>query len=178
LLEPGVRSGTFPTVVVPISSLVGDHLHAEGVGDMAEDLTSFEMTLLHFRRTFVEKMFALHDRVKRLEEDGTPLARNARHYPDIYVLAGHDEVLAMLSSAEYREIREDCHAKNLEFFPGQHQLGPELSFAGSPALFPSGPIVDQLTQDYGAQCSLLFPGGEYPAFEDVLGRFESHRDLL
>jgi Nucleotidyl transferase AbiEii toxin, Type IV TA system len=177
LLEPGVRSGTFPTVVAPISSLVGEHLVAEGASGLAEDLASFEMTLLHFRRTFVEKLFALHDRVRRFEQDGTPLAREARHYPDVYVLAGNAEVLAMLRSDEYMTIRDDCHAKSAEFFPGQ-QAPSERSFANSPALFPTAAVLDELARDYEAQCDLLFGGQDYPPFDSVLGRFESLRDLL
>ena len=34
-------------------------------GDKATDLRGFEMLLLHFRRTFVEKLFALHGKVVR-----------------------------------------------------------------------------------------------------------------
>ena len=44
---------------------------------MADDLMGFDMTLLHFRRTFVEKMFALHGKVMRLLEDGHALERDA-----------------------------------------------------------------------------------------------------
>lgn len=49
-LEPGIQSGTFPTEVVPITSMIGRYLLEQGRADMADDLMGFDMTLLHFRR--------------------------------------------------------------------------------------------------------------------------------
>ncbi len=177
-LEPGVQSGTFPTEVVPITSLVAQYLQEQKMGDIAEDLTGFDMTLLHFRRTFVEKMFALHGKVVRLQEEGHPLDRDARHYPDLYVLAGEDDVQAMLASSEYEEIRRDYDEKSREFFPRGYRPPPDLSFASSPALFPDAALRDQLAIDYEAQCRLLFSEGAYPRFDEVLARFEEIRNLL
>jgi len=177
-LEPGVQSGTFPTAVVPITSLVAQYLKEEGISDIAEDLTGFEMTLLHFRRTFVEKMFALHGKVARLQTEGHPLDRDARHYPDLYVLCGEHEVRTMLASPEYDEIRRDYDEKSREFFPKSYRPPDDLSFADSAALFPDDRLRDDLATEYETQCQLLFSGGEYPAFDDVLARFEAIRNLL
>jgi nucleotidyltransferase AbiEii toxin of type IV toxin-antitoxin system len=116
LLEPGVRSGSFPTETVPIVSMVGEYLLEQGRAEAAEDLGGFEMPLLHFRRTFVEKLFALHDKLTRFQAGGPRLDRDARHYSDLYVLASEREVRAMLASPEYLEIRRDCDAKSREFF--------------------------------------------------------------
>lgn len=136
------------------------------------------MTLLHYRRTFVEKLFALHGKVVRLLEEGHPLARDARHYPDLHVLAGDHEVRAMLASAEYDEIRRDYDEKSRKFFAKIYRPPPELSFATSPALFPEAALRAQLADDYERQCQLLFSGGDYPAFDEVLARFEEIRELL
>ncbi len=70
--EPGVQSGTFPSEIVPITSLVAQFLLERGQADMAEDLGGFEMPLLHYRRTFVEKLFALHGKVVRLLRGRSP----------------------------------------------------------------------------------------------------------
>ena len=43
-------------------------------------------------------MFALHGEVLRLLEENHPLERDARHYPDLFVLAGRDEFRSMLAS--------------------------------------------------------------------------------
>jgi hypothetical protein len=177
-LEPGVQSGTFPSEVVPITSLVAQFLQEQGASEMADDLEGFDMTLLHYRRTFVEKMFALHGKVVRLQQDGVALGRDARHYPDLWVLAGQHQVRTMLASPEYAEIREDYDAKSREFFPKSYRPPEGLSFATSPALFPDGPLRDQLAAEYRTQCDLLFSGSDYPPFEDVLARFEELRALL
>jgi Nucleotidyl transferase AbiEii toxin, Type IV TA system len=176
-LEPGVQSGTFPTELVPITSLVAQFLQEQGSGDLAEDLTGFDMTLLHFRRTFVEKMFALHGKVVRLEREGHPLGRDARHYPDLFVLAGAHEVRAMLASQEYAEIRKDYDEKSREFFAKSYRPPEELSFASSAALFPGSDLRAQLAAEYETQCDLLFSGA-YPPFDEVLARFEEVRNLL
>jgi predicted nucleotidyltransferase component of viral defense system len=177
-LEPGVQSGTFPAEVVPITSLVAQYLQEQGSSDIAKDLTGFDMTLLHYRRTFVEKMFALHGKVVRLQQEDHPLGRDARHYPDLYVLAGEHEVRAMLGSPEYEEIRKDYDAKSREFFPKSYRPPDDLSFAASTALFPDDGLREQLGREYETQCELLFSGSDYPPFEDVLARFEEIRNLL
>jgi len=71
-LEPGIQSGTFPSEVVPITSLVGQFLQEEGAGELADDLVGFDMTLLHFRRTFVEKMFAISRKSRAPRSRGGP----------------------------------------------------------------------------------------------------------
>jgi len=43
-----------------ISSLASDFLREDGAEDLADDLGPFQMTLLHFRRTFVEKLSTIH----------------------------------------------------------------------------------------------------------------------
>ena len=177
-LEPGVQSGTFPTEVVPITSLVAQFLQEQGSDDMADDLQGFDMTLLHYRRTFVEKMFALHGKVIRLTQDDVALGRDARHYPDLWALAAQHEVRTMLATPEYTEIRQDYDAKSREFFPKSYRPPDDLSFSSSPALFPDGPLRDQLATEYRQQCELLFSHGDYPPFQDVLARFEELRHLL
>jgi hypothetical protein len=179
-LEPGIGSGTFPTEAVPITSLVGQYLSEAGAEEFAqvEDLGGFEMTLLHYRRTFVEKLFALHGKVVRLQEGGPPLGRDARHYSDLYVLAGEREVRAMLASPEYEEIRRDYDEKSREFFPRSFLPPPDLSFGKSPALFPPEELREQLGQEYEEQCQLLFSTKNYPEFGSVLARFEEIRELL
>ena len=179
-LEPGIQSGSFPTETVPITSLVAQHLAEQGAADFAaaEDLAGFEMALLHFRRTFVEKMFALHGKVIRLQEEGQALERDARHYSDLYVLADQHEVRAMLASPEYEEIRRDYDAKSKAFYPDSYCPPAELSFANSPALYPAEALRPQLAADYEEQCQLLFPDENYPSFDEVLDRFAEVRALL
>lgn len=178
-LEPGVQSGEQPTDTVAISAFVGDLLHAhDAAGDLGvEGLDPFAMTLLHFRRTFVEKLFAIHGKIERLKQDGHPLGRDARHYADIHVLAGRPEVLAMLRSDEYAAIRSDYDAKSREFFPQGYRPPDGLRFAASDALFPSDELRAQIEPDYELECRRLF-FRPHPPFDAVLERLQSIRDLL
>ena len=176
-LEPGIQSGTFPSEVVPITSLVGQFLQEEGAGELADDLVGFDMTLLHFRRTVVEKMFAIHGKVVRLVQEAVPLGRDARHYADLYVLAETHKVRTMLASPEYTEIRHDYDAKSREFFASIYRPPEGLSFAASPALFPDTDLRKQIASEYESQCRLLF-ARSYPSFAEVCERFEGIRNLL
>ena len=179
-LEPGVQSGRQPTADVAISSLVSDLLRARGaIEDLGptEGLDPFLMTLLHFRRTFVEKLFAIHGKVERLKADGHPLGRDARHYADIYVLAGRDEVLDMLRSDEYAEICRDYDANSRAFFPKSYRPPESLRFNNSDALFAPEHVRELIELDYERECARLF-FRPHPPFGDVLGRIEEICELL
>ena len=90
-----------PTETVDLISFIGQFLTDSGTTLGAEDEDGFPFRLLHFRRTFVEKMFAIHSKVELLKHDGQPLGSYARHYYDLYQLSQQSAVLAMLHSAEY-----------------------------------------------------------------------------
>lgn len=81
LLEPGIQSGRQPTEDVQISSIVGDFLRRRGDGDLADDLEPFQMTLLHFRRTFVEKLFTVHGKICVLVSACRPAGRRGSPRP-------------------------------------------------------------------------------------------------
>jgi hypothetical protein len=176
-VEPGVQSGDHPVQQRELSSLVADFVIAQGLGEIAEDLSGFEMTLLHFRRTFVEKLFTIHSKVMRLIEDGTPIARDARHYADLHALAGRPEVVHMLGDEEYGAICRDYDQLSAKWFPRSHRPPSKLRFNKSQALFPTGPLRKTLAADYNEQCELLFPAAFAP-FDDVLDRFEQLRERL
>ena len=177
-IEIGIQSGDFPVEMVNISSLVGDLLIARGQGGEAEDLEPFEMALLHYRRTFVEKLFALHSKIQRLLIDGVPLQRDARHYADLYVLAGTAEVAGMLASKEYDIIRRDYDEKSQHFFPKSHRPPPGLSFAKSEMIWLPASIAAAVEQGYAQDCERLFWDGSMPPFGAVLERLQSLADRL
>ncbi len=178
-LEPGIQSGKQPTTTLEISSIVGSLLSRQGVTDElgVEGLQPFEMTLLHFRRTFVEKLFAVHGKVEQLKESGTPLGRDVRHYADLYVLADRPEVTATLASDEYDEIKADYDEKSRTFFPRNYRPPPGLDFRASDALFPPDELRVAIEPGYEEECSRLF-FRPHPRFGKVLERFAEIRDLL
>jgi hypothetical protein len=177
LLESGVFSGEQPTETRELVSYAGEYLQARGLAGIAEDTGPFPMRLLHFRRTFVEKLFAIHARVRRLVEQGSPLGPYARHYYDLYCLAQREEVRVMLQSPEYGEIRTDYDRISRQAFPRDYVPPPGLSFQDSTALFPEGELKAELTRAYEAQCAILCFGA-YPPFADVVAVFEELRPNL
>lgn len=178
-LEPGVQSGQHPTERRPISSLVGAMLVERGVagGLQVEGLEPFDMELLHFRRTFVEKLFAIHGKIERLKSEAHPLGRDVRHYADLFVLAGRQEVVDMLGSQEYELIRVDYDEKSRAYFPKSYRPPVELRFGSSDALFPDDELRASIEPVYEEECQRLF-FRPHPSFADVLARFERLRLLL
>ncbi len=177
LLESGTASGRQPTSVIELRSYLGQFHEARGVSMGADDESAFPMRLLHFRRTFVEKMFAIHGKVELLKRDGTPLSTYARHYYDLFQLAAQAEVTAMLKSSEYAEIKADYDRISTAHFERRYFRPVDLRFSNSDALFPPAELAASIGAEYEAQCRLLCYG-PYPSWEEVLARFAQLRELL
>jgi hypothetical protein len=177
LVEAGTASGREPTATIELSSYLATFLREAGLSLDAEDEASFAMRLLHFRRTFVEKLFAIHGKVELLKRDGRPIGSYARHYYDLAQLVLQPEVGAMLSTDEYGAIKVDYDEISRAYFPQSHFAPPDMSFARSDALFPTGDLTEILGRDYETQCAALCVG-PYPPWREVLARFEQVRDRL
>jgi len=177
LLESGTASGREPVVDIAIESYIGRFLRERDINIEAEDRDAFSMRVMHFRRTFVEKLFTIHAKVEIFKRDGTPIRTYARHYYDLYQLLQHEEVHRMLASAEYAEIKADYKRVTEASFPRDYFEPPEMSFSSSDALFPSSDLRAAIERDYQAQCSTLCYGG-FPLFDDVQDALNSIRLLL
>jgi Nucleotidyl transferase AbiEii toxin, Type IV TA system len=177
LLEAGIASGEEPTEVVPLQSYLAEFLRTTGVSLGTENESAFPMRLLHFRRTFVEKLFAIHKKVEFYKRDGDDIGPHARHYYDLFQLAGRNEVIAMLQSDEYGRIKQDYERVSQKHFPKHYFAPVGMSFATSEAIFPPQQLSAMLAQEYNQQCELLC-FGPYAAWQDVLNRFETLRAWL
>jgi hypothetical protein len=177
LVETMVASGKAPTERRQIASFVGEFLRETGTTLGCDDEQPFEMLLLHFRRTFVEKLFAIHAKVEILKQTGEPLGSYARHYYDLYCLAERPEVLAMLRSDEYAAIKAD-YARISEAFYARDFIPPSgMNFQSSDALFPDQALEQVLARNYEEQSSLLCYG-DAPGWKDIKGRLSQLRPLL
>jgi hypothetical protein len=176
-LEAGTSSGTYPTETRPISSYIADFMRATGVSLNAEDETPFDMPLLHYRRTFVEKMFAIHAKVEIFKETGQAIGGYARHYYDLWCLAQQSDVTTMLQAVEYADIKTDYERVSLAAFPRGYRSPADMSFANSNALFPDAGLVAILSVVYERQCQLLCYG-QYPSWNEVCEIFQRLRPLL
>lgn len=135
------------------------------------------MRLLHFRRTFVEKLFAIHGKVEAFRRGGRPVGTYARHHYDLYCLAVRPEVAAMLRSPEYGLIKSDYDRVSRVHFGRDYLPPPGMGFADSAALFPPADLRPALAAEFERQCRLLC-FGPYPTWAEVEGRFETLRPFL
>lgn len=177
LLEAGIASGREPTETVELQSFLAQFLKETGNSLGASDEGSFKMRLLHFRRTFVEKLFAIHKRVEMWKKDGTAVGTHTRHYYDLYHLAGREEVRQMLQSGEYEQIKMDYDRLTSKYFPTYYCYPEEMTFGKSEALFPTPEISRAMEPQYEQQCAQLCYT-HYPSWAEVLARFNELRDLL
>ena len=177
LVEAGTASGREPTAIIELRSYLGQFLQERRLSLGAEDEGSFPMRLLHFRRTFVEKMFAVHGKVELLKRDGQPLGSYARHYYDMFQLAAQEEVIAMLKSDEYPAIKSDYDKISRAHFPRSYFHPDEMSFARSDALFPPADLSAVISAEYDAQCRMLCYG-PYPSWAEIQSQLVSLRELL
>lgn len=166
LVEAGSASGREPTTIVELSSYLGQFLRSRGISLGAEDEGPFSLRLLHFRRTFVEKMFAIHGKVELLKRDGLPLGAYARHYYDLFQLAAQPEVIAMLKSPEYAAIKEDYDRISRNHFERSYFHPEGMTFAQSDALFPHADLASIIGPAYEDQCRMLCYG-PYPSWADI-----------
>ena len=177
LLEAGTASGSEPTVVVELNSYLGQFLQQSEVTLGTEDEAPFPMALLHFRWTFVEKMFAIHSKVELFKRDKTPLGSYARHYYDLYQLSLREEVITMLHSPEYAGIKADYDQISRTHFARNYFFPEGMSFAASDALFPNEELAAMLGAEFDAQCRMLCYG-PYPSWDKIKDRFLALRGAL
>jgi len=177
LLESGTASGREPTADIPLRSYLGQFLQESGVTLGADDEQPFTMRLLHFRRTFVEKLFAIHAKVEILKREGRPIGSYARHYYDLYRLALQPEVRTMLASPEYAVIKEDYDRISRAHFERDYFHPEGMSFARSDALFPPATIAATIVRDYDEQCRMLCYG-KAPSWNEVQASLSELRPLL
>jgi hypothetical protein len=176
-VEAGTASGREPTERVRLQSYVGQFLQETGASLGAEDESGFDMRLLHFRRTFVEKMFAIHSKVEAFKKEGREIGGYARHYYDLFCLAERPEVLAMLRSGEYATIKADYDRISRKQFEKSYIPPAEMRFAKSDALFPAGSLQADIAKVFAEQCRVLC-FGPFPEWDELQARLEALRDVL
>jgi hypothetical protein len=92
-------------------------------------------------------------------------------------LAGQDEVIAMLKSAEFAAIKADYDQISSRHFAKSYFYPDDMSFAKSDALFPSTELAAIIGVEYDRQCKVLCYG-LYPSWKEVQARLLELRPLL
>jgi hypothetical protein len=97
-------------------------------------------------------MFAIHARVEAFKKAGKEIGGYARHYYDLFCLAGRAEIVTMLRSDEYGIIKPDYDRISREHFEKSYVAPPYMSFAKSDALFPPAELRAILAVEFEKQC--------------------------
>ena len=150
-VEAGTASGRQPAEASTCARTLGNSCRKRGLAGR-RGRRPVSMRLLHFRRTFVEKMFAIHAKVEAIKQDGQPLGSYARHYYDLFCLAA-PEVVAMLSSGSTPTSRPTMTASAAHIFREAIFCPDDMSFAKSDALFPPLELAATIKAEYDRQCT-------------------------
>ena len=161
LLEAGYRGNATQAVTRPIRSMLTEFSAAHGHGNLAADLSPFDIEAQSLQRTFVEKLFAAHAAyLRNFAADG-----KARHYYDLYEMCNLEEIKAFAGTADYRRCIREVREFSQQTFPEQG-LPESESFTQSPAFNPDGDGLKTLEKNYKAEAELFFIG--QPLLADVL----------
>lgn len=163
-LEMNCRGGTHPYQTRTIVSYVGQFASGNGQGDLADDLTPFDVECLDVTRTFVEKLFAVY---AAFVLDGA--AGRARHYYDLYHLAGLPEVQEFIAGADFAPIFADVLKFTTAHWPDK-AVPPGMSFAQYEVLRPTKAQMAELNRNYAAERVLFFR--EPPSLTEILARLQ------
>jgi predicted nucleotidyltransferase component of viral defense system len=110
ILEMGYRGGATPSELRAIQSYVGKQLEDAGQVNLADDVVAFQIPILDTRRTFIEKLFAIHSAFANNE-----IEIYFRHYYDVYKLLGLESVNDFIGSADFNAIKADVADMCREF---------------------------------------------------------------
>lgn len=184
-LEPGIAGGPLPREVKTIRPMLAEHFpEAEGYSIEAyEDLTSFELDVLHPARTLIEKLSAVNVIAEKLklqdEAKRVVRSREARHFYDIYYLLDPDKCSALdrLKEEGLSKIVEDCEEVNQRWYAGM-KVRPEGGFGASVA-FTDTSLAPALRRAYDkAVATLCFPTATPPTWDQVCARVVQHSESL
>jgi hypothetical protein len=149
--------------------MVAEYAKDNGQENLAEDLQGFEIELQDLRRTFVEKLFAIHAAYAK------GLANNRmRHYYDLSQLCGQVEIQSYVGTDAYRACVADVKRICRDSFPDK-ALPDGDSFKDSPAFRVSETFVE-LERHYKREAEIFF--SEPPTLEAIFEEIEKLRPRL
>ncbi len=109
LVEVGFRGGTQPTEICQISSFIGELLDKREKSD--KRYPPFDIRVLHYKRTLVEKLFALASAYS-----AKTLPKKTRHYYDVYCELRFGDLDKFIGSSEFVALANDVGKHSLKNF--------------------------------------------------------------
>jgi hypothetical protein len=168
-LEMGFRGGLEPHSIKNVQSYLGKSLEAAGQIKIAEDIAAFEVEVLHPRRTFVEKLFAIHAAAASGKTVG-----QSRHYYDIYKLLKLDEIRTFIGAEEYKALKQSVYEFSKAEFPKSPIIEPG-KLRDSPGIHLSVELAKSLQREI-ENSEMIF--GFRPSVKAVIAELERFRELL
>lgn len=186
LLEMGVRGGHQPHEWLPIGSLLADALYGAGVQiDGYEDLSTFNLPVLHPGRTLLEKFSIIHTVALKLQGGALHTAdpHVGRHFYDIFKLLGADVVIRLLRDKDQvGRILEEIEEITRSYFekPGSPvEIRPAEGYAQSPAFGLGSVACTKLQTVYEATMPQLYYGAApLPAWSEICEKVHRSAHLL
>jgi hypothetical protein len=163
-LEMGYRGGDSPNELRPIQSYVGRQLSIAGSPNLAADVPPFAIPVLDMRRTFVEKLFAIHSAFSNGE-----VKKYFRHYYDVYKLLGLAEVHGFIGQPEFDNLKTHV-AEMCREFP-KTRLPDGLDFSMSLAFQQTPSLTKILAEALSEQRGLFFVAP--PTADEIMQRISS-----
>lgn len=168
-LEMGYRGGTEPHTIRKVQSYIGEALGAAGQLGIADDTVAFEIEVLHPRRTFVEKLFAIHAAAASGRTVG-----QSRHYYDIFKLLKLKEVREFIGTDEYRDLKQSVYDFSKAEFPKSPLIEPQ-NLRESPGIQLSDALEKSLQREL-EDSEMLF--GDRPTIKAVIAELNKVRKII
>lgn len=155
LVEVGFRGGPQPTKNCSISSFIGNLLEKREKPD--KQYPSFDMRVLHLKRTLVEKLFAL-----AAAYSSNTLPKKTRHYYDVYCQLRSGDLDRFILSSEFVDLANDVGKHSLKHFGASQNL---MAVLESGAFKLSDKEYAEVLRGYKDDSHLYFKG--QPDFDMV-----------
>lgn len=179
LLEIGVRGGPDPNERMQVQSFLAEYALTKGGASVDEfdEFTAVEINCLRPERTLVEKLSALHHlATKNGQGDEIKIGTSMRHYYDIAMLLGNNEVLDRIRNGAVSAIAADVDARSAAAgWP--YTARPSGGYAESPAFLGAFLSREDVNTAYGAALSLVI-GGPRPTLDAVVEEVRSLAGFL
>ena len=178
LVEINAFAEPSPANMMPVASLVSEHLMEVGRGDLIDQfgLSPFNILVLTVERTLCEKIMGL----VRAGYEESPLdeyRRRIRHFYDIAMILRHGKYRSFLTSEAFPELLECVKASDRQAMPNASvwldpPLGEAMIFANTEELWTS------IRGEFHGNFKDMVYGGKLPSDDEVVGFITLIRNAL
>lgn len=166
-IEVGVRSNTEPNEKTEIISLLNEYHNIEVIAE-----NPFPIFSLKPQRTFLEKIFLLHERFNTEIGLKMNMERTSRHYYDLYKMHKYDFALDAINNVDFIEslVNHRCNYIRLKDFNYD-----ELK-KGNINIIPNEKLLNEIEDDYKTmQTEMIY--NESPSFKELVEHMKKLQNL-